>query len=108
MTFLDANHCQGAVMVLLEGYFGRYLYTGDFRFEKSIFQNMNELYPPLRVNPDFDGCSIHIDKMWLDNTFCDERFDFPPQKEVLHEVDKFFSQEEEGRPIIIGMDHYGK
>ncbi len=31
VTVIDANHCPGAVMLLFDGYFGRILYTGDFR-----------------------------------------------------------------------------
>ena len=31
VTTMDANHCPGSSMFLFEGYFGRILYTGDFR-----------------------------------------------------------------------------
>ena len=31
VTAIDANHCPGSAMFLFEGYFGRILYTGDFR-----------------------------------------------------------------------------
>ena len=52
-TFFDANHCAGAVMVLLEGYFGRYLYSGDFRFDKEKFKSYTYLYPPELSNEQF-------------------------------------------------------
>ena len=31
VTAIDANHCPGSAMFYFEGYFGRILYTGDFR-----------------------------------------------------------------------------
>ena len=31
VSVLDANHCPGSAMFLFVGYFGRILYTGDFR-----------------------------------------------------------------------------
>ncbi len=39
VTFMDANHCVGAVIVLIEGYMGTILYSGDMRFDKNIFQH---------------------------------------------------------------------
>ena len=32
VTLIDANHIPGSVMILIKGYFGNILYTGDFRF----------------------------------------------------------------------------
>ena len=53
ITLFDANHCAGAVLVLLEGYFGRFLYSGDFRFNEKKFRSYSYLYPPQLTNPSF-------------------------------------------------------
>ncbi len=55
VTLFDANHCPGAVMFLFEGYFGRILYTGDFRFSPAMVA-------PLR--------NLAIDLAYVDNTYC--------------------------------------
>lgn len=80
ITFFDANHCAGSIMVLLEGYFGRFLYTGDFRFDKNKFRSYSYLYPPENYNEIFEECSRPIDKLWLDNTFCNPKFKFLAQQ----------------------------
>lgn len=76
---MDANHCAGAVMILFDGYFGRTLYTGDFRFNKDIFFKYKFLYPPQYGDPFNGGGSIPIEVLHLDNTFLSEKFNFPPQ-----------------------------
>lgn len=86
VTLFDANHCPGAVMFLFEGYFGTYLYTGDIRFEKSVFEKYYELYPESYSNEEFVKCSKKIDILYLDNTFCDPVFTFPPRNEVILEI----------------------
>jgi DNA cross-link repair 1B protein len=64
VTLIDANHCPGACMFLLEGYFGTILHTGDFRFDPLILQ-----HDALR--------NKKIDHLYLDDTFLDPIYDFP-------------------------------
>lgn len=66
-------------MFLFEGYMGTYLYTGDIRFDKDVFKNYPEIYPDDKTNENFEGCSKKIDILFLDNTFCDPVFTFPPR-----------------------------
>jgi DNA cross-link repair 1A protein len=64
VTALDANHCPGAVMFLIEGTFGTVLHTGDFRFHSNM---INE--PVLSAKK--------IDYLVVDSTFgFDPCFDF--------------------------------
>jgi len=42
----DAGHIPGAAMVLFEGYMGRILFTGDFRFSKKMVIDNPLLFPP--------------------------------------------------------------
>lgn len=39
---IHAEHCIGGVMFLISGSFGCYLYTADFRYTKSLVQNINK------------------------------------------------------------------
>lgn len=54
------------VMILFEGYFGKILHTGDFRFDHNII--------------DIKGLPNKIDEVFIDNTFCDPIFKFPDQE----------------------------
>lgn len=83
VTFFDANHCPGSVMVLLQGYFGTVLHTGDMRFNAQMIPQNPQLYPPELRNESLDGCSIHIDELILDNTYCDPIFRFPDREEAF-------------------------
>ena len=85
---IEANHCPGACMFLFSLYHWKSssatlyfttLYTGDFR-------NMNDLIPST-VLKDYtltqDKC---IDHIYLDNTYSDKRYVFPPQSAVINTV----------------------
>jgi len=75
VTTFDANHCPGAIMILFKGYMGTILHTGDFRFDKRMLYENSLLYPPhLRCFAKVEQCSIHIDELIFDNTFCDPAF----------------------------------
>lgn len=97
VTLIDANHCPGAVMFLFEGYFGRILYTGDFRYSQSL--NCEESFA--RV------CSSAVDKLYLDNTFCSPRCDFPSREKAMAEMLRIISDHPDHR-VMIGLRKLGK
>ena len=60
VTPMDANHCPGSVCLLFEGYFGRFLCTGDFRFRRGLF----------------DGHDVvDVGRLYLDDTYCAPHYD---------------------------------
>lgn len=86
----------GAVMFLFEGYFGRILYTGDFRYDPHI------------MNPIFIECEKGIDYLYLDTTYCDPAFDFPSQEEATKAIKNIISSGYPGHHILLGTDSLGK
>lgn len=75
---VDANHCPGAVLfVFRDGATGAVaVHTGDFRYDARAMAVLQcgELQRVLR-----DVACVH-----LDTTFCDPRYDFPPQADAVH------------------------
>ena len=112
ITFFDANHCFGAVMVLIEGYMGKILYTGDIRFDRDIFEKYEQIYPPEIRNERFSDCSKPIDVLYLDNTFLKKNFDFPKREAAreiaLDFVRHFIAEKGPETRLYIGLDNYGK
>jgi DNA cross-link repair 1B protein len=82
----DANHCPGSVMFLFTGYMGTILETGDMRFSMRMFEENPILYPPQLRTADYAKCSIHVDELIYDNTFCDPIFKFPPRVSIVVHV----------------------
>lgn len=71
VVLLDANHCPGSVMFLFDLPDGRrMLHVGDFRADESMFEQ---------------SClsSGIISTLYLDTTYCNPRYTFPPQKEAI-------------------------
>lgn len=85
----DANHCPGAVVMLFRvEKTGRYiLHSGDCRFDLSIFQRHAKLAAVAAAG--------EIDYLHLDTTYCDPRYVFPHQRDILAEVVQFARRENE-------------
>ncbi len=105
-------------MFLFEGYMGTILHTGDFRFTPSMMTTLPLLYPPSKLNSNKEACSIHIDELIMDDTYCDPVFQFPKrvylndefvtlQIEVCKEVIKIIEKNKDKR-ICIAIDTVGK
>ncbi|XP_054819313.1 uncharacterized protein LOC129318516 [Prosopis cineraria] len=74
VTFLDANHCPGSVIILFQPPSGKaVLHTGDFRFSQEIASS-----------PFLQMCPIHT--LILDTTYCNPQYDFPKQEAVTQFV----------------------
>lgn len=71
------NGDSGSVMILMQGYMGNVLHTGDFRYTPLMLEDSPTLFPGFLKNNDNWKCSIHIDELILDNTYCDPVFQFP-------------------------------
>ena len=79
VTLVDANHCAGAVMFLFQSpRFGNILHTGDFRASHAVLEDIRCLQQ-------------RVDVIYLDNTFCEPVFDFPPQQEAACAILKCIS-----------------
>ena len=60
-------------MILFRGFMGTILHTGDMRFSPTFFDNQI-LFPKEKRSLGLEEISIHIDELYLDNTFCDPVF----------------------------------
>lgn len=74
VTLLDANHCPGAVMFLFQVGRRHILHVGDFRW------NRDKMSPDLR---EFSALKIRLDDLYLDTTYCNEKYRLPTQEEAI-------------------------
>ncbi|XP_071511335.1 5' exonuclease Apollo-like [Diadema antillarum] len=95
VTLIDANHCPGATMFLFEGYFGRFLYTGDFRYQPVMCKN----YPLALQRP--------IDRLYLDNTYNHSSFEFPSEADCRLAIMQVIG-DHPYVDVVIGMHQLGK
>ena len=92
LTLIDANHCPGACMALLEFASGRrVLHTGDFRYSRS-FQS-DAQYAPLQ-----HAVNKGLDDVFLDTTYCHPRHDVIPDRDAaLEELGRAFDARNTGQ-----------
>jgi Cft2 family RNA processing exonuclease len=95
VTLFDADYLPGAVMLLFEGKAtGTVLVTGDFRLKEKTLAKL------VSVRSD-------IDRLYLDNTFCNEQFNFPKNDLTIRRLTTFIRRHPEHR-IFIGTKNLGR
>lgn len=99
VSFIDANHCPGAVMILFKGKMGTILHTGDFRYSREMAEN--------ELLRDAKGEKLRIDLMYLDNTYLGKQFVFPPQASVLSHLLSLLDSHP-NTEFEVGLDTFGK
>lgn len=76
VTLLDANHCPGAVLFLFVVGSRSILHVGDFRWDRELMMQV----PQLRA---FGNSSQRLDEIFLDTTYCDEKYTLPTQEDAI-------------------------
>lgn len=103
VTFIDANHCPGAVMLLFELPCGRTtLHCGDMRY-----------HPRMQVEPELLRVKGKVDTVYLDTTYCEEKHTFPPQEDsialvVEHVTKQLKSSGDDGCLVLLSAYTIGK
>lgn len=84
VTFIEANHCPGAVLILFEFQSGKkVLHTGDFRYTASMMSRS----PALRALASTASTSnMRNLVVYLDTTYCDPMYRFPDQSLAIEAV----------------------
>ena len=91
VTLLDANHCFGSVMLLLDCKLGRILHTGDFRSDGSQLAKLNR-----------------VDWLYLDCTFLEPvSTDFPSRTDVIQHLIKFIQSHDPKTHIRVSAEMLG-
>ncbi|KAK9156014.1 hypothetical protein Sjap_003494 [Stephania japonica] len=94
VTVINADHCPGE--------FGRLLYTGDFRWEgtrERALVGRSVLVEALKGGT--------IDFLYMDNTYCNPSYSFPPREVVANQVVKIISAYPD-HDVVIAINTLGK
>ena len=93
VTFVDANHCPGSIMVKICGDFGCRLHSGDFRFDYDLHQRQI-----------FKG----INFLFLDTTFFHPSWRMPTKVQSCEAVIDLILRKGQTRLVYIAADCYGQ
>jgi len=88
VTLLDANHCPGAVMFLFEIGKRKILHVGDFRWSDDVM--LQDPSSPLRK---IASQKMVLDELYLDTTYCHEKYALPSQAEAIKSTITMFGNE---------------
>ncbi|KAF9580782.1 DNA break repair nuclease [Lunasporangiospora selenospora] len=91
VRLMDANHCPGSVLFVfdLENPQRRYLHTGDFRATPDMIVH------PILKQPE----NVPIDILYLDTTYSNPKYTFPPQDLVIEETAQLICKEVGIKPL---------
>eukprot|EP01035_Chromulina_nebulosa_P016897 gene16897-22386_t len=118
VVLTDANHCPGAVIILFSFKNGKkIMHTGDFRWNRQIMLNQPSIkslvYVPKQNNDSDKENDLSLQKnltIYLDTTYCDPTYDFPPQDTVINAVVELMKKEikEPNTLFLFGAYSIGK
>ncbi|KAL7754017.1 DNA cross-link repair protein PSO2/SNM1 [Sorochytrium milnesiophthora] len=100
VTFMDANHCPGAAIILFRvpnaghrhGTYTCHFHTGDFR-----------AHPVMLRHPALAFHTQHaIDHLYLDTTYLKPNYAFPAQELILRLVYQLVKDVVSGKPVVVG------
>ncbi len=93
ITAIDANHCPGAYMYLIESENHKTLFTGDFRYHKK-FEKHADLF-------------AGVDTVYLDNTYLSPEYKFPTQEQSIETIIDI-AYKYPDKTVVIGTYNIGK
>jgi len=93
ITALEANHCPGALMFVLESGGRKIIHTGDFRLDDGIRTRRHLL--------------AGADRLYVDSTYAAPQFTFPTQEESLATIIDTIRRNMD-KEILIGLYTIGK
>eukprot|EP01126_Amoeba_proteus_P043614 TRINITY_DN4797_c0_g1_i1.p1 TRINITY_DN4797_c0_g1~~TRINITY_DN4797_c0_g1_i1.p1 ORF type:complete len:349 (-),score=51.96 TRINITY_DN4797_c0_g1_i1:214-1260(-) len=94
VTLLDAHHCPGSVLFLFSLPGGQnHLHTGDFRYNSKLSDHQ------------FCGM-IPIHNLFLDTTYCDPLYAFPPQDEAIRQCLQSLEEDFKRPDTVVAVGSY--